>query len=80
MRPEDIETNAEAHEANHGHPDAGHDVDAALGEGANATVPLPPSAAPEGVEAEGEAQETDQGEKQASGERKRHDVNARNSA
>lgn len=64
MRPEDLETNAEAHEAT--------------------TVILTPATTwtprSEGVEAEGEAEKTDQSEKRASGEGKRHDVNARNCA
>jgi hypothetical protein len=64
MRPEDIETNAEAHEAT--------------------TVILTPATTwtprSEGIEAEGEAEKTNQSEKRASGEGKRHDVNARNSA
>ncbi len=64
-RPQEVAAGAEAQDADHRHPDAGHDVYAALGEGTDA-APLAPTAAQEGVEAEGEGDETGEDEEQAS--------------
>ena len=62
--------------ADHGHPDTGHDVNAALGKGADAAA-LAPTAAQEGIEAEGEGAEPGEGKEQACGEGKRHAVSLR---
>ena len=55
-RPQEVTSGAEAEEPDQGHPDTGYEVDAALGEGADA-APLAPASACEGVEAEGEGDE-----------------------
>ena len=64
-RPQEVAAGADAQNTDHRHPDAGHDVYATLGEGTDA-APLAPTAAQEGVEAEGEGDETGEDEEQAS--------------
>ena len=63
-RPQEVAASAEAQDADHRHPDAGYDVYAALRKGTDA-APLAPTAAQEGVEAEGEGDETGEDEEQA---------------
>ncbi len=74
-RPQQVKATADACQADHGHPDAGYDMDAALGQWTDAT-PLAPTAAQECVEAEGEGDEADDDEEEASGERERHGISA----
>jgi hypothetical protein len=64
-RPQEVGAGADAQDADHRHPDAGHDVYATLGEGTDAT-PLALTAAQQGVEAEGEGDETGEDKEQAS--------------
>ena len=64
-RPQEVAAGADAQEADHRHPDACHNVYATLGERTDA-APLAPTAAQEGVEAEGEGDETGEDKEQAS--------------
>ena len=65
LAQEQVNPGPEAQQPYHGHPDAGHDVYATLGEGTDAT-PLALTAAQQGVEAEGEGDETGEDKEQAS--------------
>ncbi len=67
--PQEVAAGTDAQEADQGHPDAGYHMNAALGEGTDAAPALltSPTAAQEGVEAEGEGDEPGEGEEQARG-------------
>jgi hypothetical protein len=72
-RPEEVDACGEAQSADDQHPYTGDDVDAALGDGADAAF-LPSATAQQGVEAEGEAGHACEREQEAEGQGGGHEV------
>jgi hypothetical protein len=70
-RPQEVTTGDEAQRTDERHPDAGDNVDATLGEGAD-TAPLNPPSSQESVEAKGEGDEPGNGEEEPDGEGRAH--------